>query len=604
MVRVVRFVVVALCTLVLGASSAADAIAQRTSRGSRGPQQAAPVSDELAALRAAMEIERSGDMAGAAKALRAILDEHVESLSALISLERILAMQGRTADLLPYVDRLIGADPESPIGHQMRVRAYSMLEQVPDIERAADAWIRASPDVETPYREIARIWRQRGEYERALGVLERGRERVQREDALALELGDLYADLDQPERAVREWERAIADDGQGFLLVQRRLAQMPDGGAAVVRHLIGSLLAEPQTLARSRAATEVAIDAGLGEDATMIARKVAASLERDARRGYLIEVARRADGAALAPLAYWAYQELLQAQPAEEQLLALRTRVAELALIVGDTARAVHEYDALEGALAAGSPQRRQSLAVRVELAARGTDLDAALTQLAAFRAEYPEATELDALVGVVGGALLDHGRIEDAERLASSVRGPHASLVRGRALLLRGDVGRARTELLNAAPALSGAAATETITLATLLGRLSSQGGALVSNTLARLADDEQGEAVELLLREAGSLPDREHAALLDFAASTAERSGMPILAEQARRTIVTELPHTHEAPGALLALARALAQRPGDAAEAQVLVERLILEYPRSALVPQARQMLDRAGGRMPRS
>lgn len=584
-------------------AGAADAGAQRVMRGTRLPPQPVQVTDELTALRRAMDLERAGELNAAEKALRTVLHQHTQSLSALISLERILAVQGRTEDLLPFVDRLIEADPESPIGHQMRVRANSMLDRVDGIERAADAWIEASPDVETPYREIARIWRQRGEYQRALAVLEQGRDRVDRADALALELGDLYADLQQPERAIQEWERAIAEDGQGFLLVQRRLAQMPDGGAAVVRALIQSLLEPPTSLARQRAATEVAIDAGLTEQAVRIAREVAASLRGEEQRSYLVEVARRADGAGLAPLAYWAYGELLRGQLPDEQMLALRTRVAELALIVGDTARAVHEYDALDDALAAGSPQRRQALAVRVDLAARGGAVDSALAQLDAFRVEFPEAPELDALIGAVGAALLDAGRVAEAERLAAGGRGPRAGLVRGRALLIRGEVARARTELLAVAPALSGAEATETIALGMLLGRLSGAGGKLVATALARLAEGKRPEAVELLLSESSALPSPERAAVLDFAATVATRAGLPDFAEQARRAIITELPQAQEAPAALLDLARALMVRPESRAEAQLLVERLILEYPRSALVPQARQTLDRIGGRVPR-
>ena len=588
-----------LLIVLLLAATATDAFAQ----GRRRVPQDTVINRELVALRVAMDFERAGDFARADSALRAILENNAQSLSALISLERLLAMQGRTAELLPYVDRLIEADAESPIGHQMRVRAYSMLEKPEEIERSGAAWIRASPDVETPYREIARIWRQRADYSRALKVLEQGRDRVDRPDALALELGDLYADTDQPERAVREWERAIAEDGQGFLLVQRRLAQMPDGGAAVVHELIRSLLDSPTSLARQRAATQVAIEAGLAEEAARIVREVARPLKGDTRRAYLIDVARRSDGAGLARVAYWAYGELLSEQLPDEQSLALRTRLAELALVVGDTARAVQEYGALEDALAPESPQRRQALAIRITLAARNNEFDEAQRTLGAFRQEYPDAPELDGIVGTVGALLLEAGRIDDAERLAAGLRGPHATLVRGRALLIRGEVERARTELLNAAPALSGGVATETITLVTLLGRVSARGGELVGRALARIANGQRAEAVEMVLAGSSELADGDRAALLGFAASLADGAGLPALAMQARRSIVDELPQSQEAPAALLALARTLAASPDGSDEARVLVERLILEYPRSALVPQARQELDRISGRVPR-
>ncbi len=602
MAPVTRFLAMA-SSAVLCAVAVTDAAAQST-RPAEAPPPAAASSEidaSLDALRRATEFERAGNLAAADSAFRVILDRDPQSLSAIIALERILAVQGRTRELLPYVDRLIGEDDDSPIGNQMRVRAYSMLDRIEDIERAGESWIRAAPDIETPYREIARVWQQRGDYERALAVLQRGREQVRRDDALALELGDLYAVIGDAPRAVREWERAIAEDGQGFLLVQRRLSQMPDGGAAVVRELIRSLLAQPTSPERKRAATQVAIDAGLGDEGLRIAREVAAGMGAGERRAYLLDVARRADGGRLPGLAYWAYGALLALDPPGEQLLALRTRVAELALVVGDTARAVSEYASLEGELDAGSPQRRQSLAIRIELGARAGDVDEAVSQLDAFRAEYPDALETDKLLGAVGGALIERGRLDDAQLLVGSVRGPNAARVRGRVLLIRGDVERARSELLNAAPALSGADATETIALVTLLGRISPIGGKLVGRALALLTEGERGAAVELLLSESRPLAARERAALLDFAASSAQQAGLPALAEQARREIVEELPQSQEAPAALLALARSLVRQPEGLAEARVLAERLILEHPRSALAPQARQLLGQLEARL---
>ncbi|HEX2167166.1 MAG TPA: hypothetical protein VHG09_07990, partial [Longimicrobiales bacterium] len=55
-------------------------------------------------------------------------------------------------------------------------------------------------------------------------------------------------------------------------------------------------------------------------------------------------------------------------------------------------------------------------------------------------------------------------------------------------------------------------------------------------------------------------------------------------------------ELPRTHEAPSALLTLARQAVRDPESEEEARVLLEKLIVEYPRSALAPQARAELQR--------
>jgi TolA-binding protein len=82
----------------------------------------------------------------------------------------------------------------------------------------------------------------------------------------------------------------------------------------------------------------------------------------------------------------------------------------------------------------------------------------------------------------------------------------------------------------------------------------------------------------------------------VFDFLADAADAAGDENEAIGLRREIVESLPRTHEAPGALLTLARAAAAHPETGEEARVLLERLIVEYPRSALAPQARAELQR--------
>lgn len=570
--------------------------------GAAHAQVAAAPTDETALLREAAALETAGDLAGAERLLRSVLSATPTSLTALISLERILAMQGNTQALIPALDRLLARDADSPIGHQMRVRAFSALDRVDELERAADAWIKASPTIETPYREIARVWRERNELTRAVDVLERGRARIKRADALALELGDVYAQAADYSRAVREWNRAIGRDGHGFLLVQRRLTGLPDGGASAIPELVEALTRPPTSVARQRAASQIAIEAGLAPQAESIARATAGALDEPARRSFLVEVARRADGAGLSAVAYWAYRELIAAGGPVDQMLALRTRAAELALAVGDTASAAAQYAQLEQAYAAGSPQRRQAVSVRIQLLARDGELDRAATEYASFRREFDDATETDAVAAALANALLDRGEESAAEDVLVGVHGPRSGLARARVLMRRGEVERARNELLGSAPSLHGAEATETIALASLLGRLSPEGGELVGRAMAVAAEGDREEGVKLLLEGSGPIAGNERAAILEFAATLADRAQLEERAEQMRREIVAEYPRSREAPSALLALARTVAQRPGSHDEGRLLLERLILEHPRSALVPQARRELDRLLGRVP--
>lgn len=544
--------------------------------------------------------EASGDFAGAAELLARALEAEPTSVQALLAYERVLRLQDNVEGVLGAVERLLEAEPTSALGHQIRVRVLAELDRVEELEEALGGWIRATPKLETPYREAASIWQGRGNYRRALKVLEEGRSRLGRGDALALELGEVALVLGDVGRAVREWDRAIGDDGRGYTLVRRRLGASQDGGARVVAGLIEALTSSKSSVARQRVAVELAIGAGRGEDAERIARRVLKELPAAARMGFLVEVARRADGAHLPKLAYWAYGALLEQRL--EHPLAVRGRLGALALELGDTVAAREHFRILEEAHEPGSEERRQAVAVQIELTAQRGEVDPAITALQRFRQEFPDAPETDRLAALLADHLLDRGDREGAEGALVGVSGPRTGMLRGRLALLEGDPAAARSAFLLAAPQLEGAEATEAIALATLLRRLSPEGGELLAHTLRLAGADSVAEGVGLLVEKGATLERREYAALLDFAAGLADRAELAEEAERIRRVIVTELPDAPEAAAALLALGRALAAEAGGLEEARSYLKRLLLEHPRSALVPQARRELDRLEGRLP--
>ncbi|HEY0306440.1 MAG TPA: tetratricopeptide repeat protein, partial [Longimicrobiales bacterium] len=276
----------------------------------------------------------------------------------------------------------------------------------------------------------------------------------------------------------------------------------------------------------------------------------------------------------------------------------------ELALATGDTASAARGFRELEQSFESGSPQRRQATALRIQLLVKEGKLADAASELRTFRDEYAEAPELDATAAMLATGYYEKGDLEAAAAALERVAGPHSNLARGRIALRRGDVSGARAALMASAPSLRGAEATQTLKLATLLGKVSREGGELLGEALAATSAGEGKNAVLAVEKRVDALPEMERPAILDFAAALADRSQLPLDGERIRRRIVTDFPRSNEAPSALLTLARSLTER-GDAVdEAKTWLEKLIIEYPRSALVPQARQELDRLQGRVPRS
>jgi hypothetical protein len=595
---------VAAALAVLLAAAGAPPLLDAQQRGDASPATASQQSRALDRLGEAARLEAAGDLPGAEAVVREVLASHPTSLTALLALERLLAVQARPIEVLGAVDRLLAVDPGSATGHLMRLRAVAQAGDGAAVEAAVRQWIRATPQLETPYREAALVHRQRGEHRRAIAVLEEGRRRIDRDDALALELGDAHADAGDMALTAAEWARAVGPDGRGFLLVQRRVHGLPDGGASVVPHLVQQLGAAGAARAgpgRQKAAALIAIGAGLESAARRLSEQLAATGRPAEREALLVEIARRADGAALHGLAIWAYTELLRVSPEPGAGLAVRTRLAELALATGDTALASTLAVQLESAAAAGSPQRRQALAMRARLTAAEGDLLGATDALRLLRSEYPQAPELDETAALLAARLVAAGLDEEARALLTGVQGARSAQVRARLYLRAGDLGRAREQIMAAAPLLRGREATETLALAALLMRLSPAGGEVVARVLlAGHALPAMAPPEELLPEAAAAarrLPAADRAAVLEFLAGMADRAALPDDAAALRGEIVATLPQSHEAPAALLVLARRSLERDqGGAEEAIMLLERLILEYPRSTLTPQARHELQR--------
>lgn len=585
-----------LVAAVLSGVSAAPGAAQAAAQVAGG--------DEIRLLQQAAQREAAGEMDAAERVLREVLEGRGGSVPALLSLERVLRIQGRLEELPPLVETALADDPRSALLNQLLVRSYSELDRVDELERAGARWIAEVPRIEIPYRQVAEVWLARGEYGRAREILEAGRRRIEAPDALALELGDLFAALGEPGLAVAEWDRAIDPGGRGLNQVRRRLRALPDSGRSVVPELVDRLAADATAAGRMDAALQIAVEAGLQERARAVAEAHLPMLGPGDRRHLLDGVARRADAEGHRRLAYWAYDQLLDLEWVREgdegRFLALRNRLAELALELGDTTAAATGYRAVEEAYAPGSPQRRQAGAARIELLA-AQDPEEARRALATFQTEFPESPEeRDHLTALVARELMTAGREDDAAALLAEAAGPRSSILRGRLLLVRGDVAAARLAFLSAATSLRGVEATSVLSLVTLLGRVSVDAGSLIGEALMLRDRGHPGDAVDRVASALDALSPADRPPVLDFVAGIADEAGLGADARTIRRRLIAEHPRSAEAPGALLALARGLEGEAGSEEEARELLERLIIEYPRSALVPQARRALDQLSGR----
>jgi hypothetical protein len=169
---------------------------------------------------------------------------------------------------------------------------------------------------------------------------------------------------------------------------------------------------------------------------------------------------------------------------------------------------------------------------------------------------------------------------------------------------LYRGDISGA-VELFKAAGPYAGdrAEATHRTTLLALLQPLERDSMPDLGRALLQLDQGDTAQATTGLERVAAELPASQGGAELYLLAGRLyAASGKAVEAERLiRAAAVKEAPST--APAAELALAELLisGQRGAEAVE---ILEHLILTYPRSALVPQARRKLDEARGAVPKT
>jgi hypothetical protein len=548
----------------------------------------------------AFDLERRGDYAGAAAVYRAVLAGKPADVSALLGLERSLLPLNRGADILPIVSAALAAAPSSSAIYGIALRAWAAADQQDSVRSTAERWARIAPTEEAPYREwgAAELGRQNRSGARAAYL--RGRQRLGRPDALAAEMAQLsLAEADYP-AALREW-----------LLAVRRL---PGYRATAV-----------STLAQAPAAARPDLLRLLGRESDLVSRRVQADL-----------LTRWGD-----PIG--GFRVLAGVLPADriQSIAMLRGLLDQLRTLRSQAAR--HTEGMVLEAIAARSPEVEAS-SVRLEAARAYTaagDRAAARRMLRGLADDgaTPRSVASDAATTLIG-VLISEGKLDDATRrlaelrptlsadnydairrriafgwmrqgnleLADSAITADSSIeglaLGGRIRLYRGDI-RGAVELFKAAGPYAGdrADATHRTTLLALLQPLERDSLPDLGRALLQLEQGDTAQAIAGFERVAAELPASDGGAeLYLLAGRLSAASGKPEEAERLlRAAAVKEAPST--APAAGLALAELLIshRRGGEAIE---ILEHLILTYPQSALVPQARRKLDEARGAVPRT
>jgi tetratricopeptide (TPR) repeat protein len=548
----------------------------------------------------AFDLERRGNYPAAADAYRAVLAAAPGDPAALLGLERVLLPLDRSAEILPQVRAGLAANPRSAPLYGVALRAWAAVDQPDSMRAVADRWAQIAPGDETPYREWGAAALGRHDRSGALEAYTRGRERLHQADALAAEMAQLaYADGDYA-GALKGWLAAVRRAPGYRVTAIATLGQAPDNA----RPALLALLQRESDLPARRLEAELRVHWGDPLGGLQVLERALPEnrvLAVEALRGVLDQLrplqtreAKLAQGHAL--------EELARRTPDGEGSR-LRLEAARVYSAAGDREAArrmlaglADDRNAPDGISAGAATTLVNVLIAEGKLDEAGRRLSEIQSTTAAD--EFTELRRRLVLGWVRAGELT---RADSTLGSDSTVEG---DALRGEIRLYRGDVAGAIESFKAAGPyAGERVDATQRTVLLALLQPMEADTLPALGRALLVLARGDTADAAARLERAAANLPPAKGGAEVRLLAGRLYgRAGKSSDAERLfRAAAAPEAPGT--APAAELALAELLIGQ-GRTAEAIPRLEHLILTYPESALVPEARRRLDQARGAVPKT
>jgi tetratricopeptide (TPR) repeat protein len=550
-------------------------------------------------LTQALDLERRGDYAGAVNLYKSVLRSRPSDAAALLGLERSLLPLNRSAEMVGVLQAALAAAPTGPV-YGIALRTWAAAGRMDSVRSLAIRWASIAPTDETPYREWGGAELLRENRAGARAAYLQGRARLGRPDALAAELAQLAAAEGDYSAALEQWLLATRRFPGYRGSAVATLGQAPD---AIQPNLLRELAKETDFSSRR---LEAELRARWGDPAGAV-RVLLEALPTD--RIQSIAALR----SLLDQLRMLRTSEGKQAEARILEVMADRSPGVQAAQVRLDAAQAYSAAGDKENARRMlGELTDNRSTPASISSGAAATLIGVLISEGKLSEAQKrlnqvrptlsPDDYDSMRRALVMGWMRADDlGRADSAIAADSSVEG---LALGGRIHLYRGDIAGAIQRFKAAGPYTRDRdEATRRTALLALLQPLDRDTLPELGHALLLLEQGDTAQAAAGLEHLAGELPPQQGGAELNLLAGRLLRAtGNPKDAERLfRAAAVREAPRT--APAAELALAELLlsTQRPGDAV---AVLEHLILTYPQSALVPQARRQLDEARGAVPKT
>ncbi len=535
----------------------------------------------------------------AAEIYKTVLKTKPGELSALLGLERSLTPINRVAEMVPLVQGAVAVNPSAAAVYAIGVRVYSAADMADSLPRLVELWAKAMPGDETPYREWAAAALSRRDRATARKAYQLGREKLNKPDALAAETAQLAITEGDWPTAAREWSAAVRQLPGYRSSATSTLVQAPE---RIRPEVLKTLEKEP-----GQEAGRIAVDLRARWGDPIGAFETLTKLlppnppqQIDVLQAFLEQVRTE------------------NTQP--YQLAQARTMEALAERWVNPPQRARYRLDAARAYVSAGDRAAARRMLSRVAedaqaapavaAGATGTLIDLLISegkvedaskQLDQYKGTLP-VDEYLRLRRSVAARWAQSGEIARAETLLQSDSSVDAIALLGRFRLYAGDL-KGTSELWKEAGPFAGSReeSTERSALLALIQPIGPDTLVPLGDAFRALDRGDSAKAAKGFETVASSLPadagqhDVELFAGRIYASINQAGDAERLL----KAASVKESAST--AAAALLELGRLYLSHERRE-DARVTLEQMILDYPTSALVPQARRLLDQARHAVP--
>ncbi len=523
----------------------------------------------------AMQLEAADKYRDAAAQYREALRAEPGNLPAMLGLERSYAQLGWTDSLLVLLDSALAARPTDATLRTIQLRTLRSKRDDAATRMAFEHWLLAAPGQQAPYREYARLLLQDGFSVAADSVLHRAESALGSGKGLELEAAQIRASMGLWQQSAEAWRKAVSG---ATYLEQAAIFSLSPTPAAARDAVRRTLLAAPAVVGARRIGAALELEWGFPRAGWVVLHALPAD---SAGVAAWLDFARRAEEAQ----AWLVARDALMAAYARTRSAGLAARAATAAMNGGDMRAAL----AISAALSTDTGAAALAvLPVRLRALASLGHAEEATRALEGARGRVP-ADQYSRLARSVAWGWIRRGDLAKARaHLEASDGEERDDPVFGWLALYEGDLRSARrmlTTQTEAAPDLVAAQA--------LLARAKADSAPAVGRAFLALARGDTTRAISEFEESARDLPEIG-TLLLATAARLAGAAREDARALAIWRGLAERHPGSPEAPEAELEWARAL-RRGGQNSAAISRLEHLILAFPGSALLPQARRELE---------